>query len=179
VSSPVESAEKRARRHSRFGTAAALGGDERAYTALVAIALRDDPLPQRRRQRIDLQVSGGAFDAVDEAENVGDGEVAETRGERPAVLRTGLPGRGERVEQTVQRSILAEEEQLLLAAEVVIEVAGRQVGGGGDVPHAGGAEAPGAKHGRRGAHDVDAARLGAFRTAVRKVNHGSIVSESP
>jgi hypothetical protein len=122
---------------------------------------------------------GRPFDTIDETQDVRDGEVAEARREWAAILRAALAGGRQGVEQTIQRPVLAEEEQLLLAAEVVIQVPGRQVGGDRDVAHAGGAEAAGAKDRCRGAHDVDAARLGAFRTAVRKVNHGSIVSESP
>ena len=179
VSRPVESAEKRASGDGRYGAAATLRRDERADTALVPIALGDDPLTQRRRQGVDLEVSGGPFDAIDETEDVGDGELAKPRRERAAILGAGASRRCQGVEQTVQRPVLAEEQQLLLAAEVVIQVGGRQVGGDGDVAHAGGAEAAGPKDGCRGAHDVAATRLGAFRTAVRKVNHGSIVSESP
>ena len=178
VGSPVEGAEKRACGHGRLGTAAALHGDERAHPALVSIALGDDSLAKGSRQSVHLQMSGRAFDPVDEAQDVRDGEVAEPRGERPTILRASLACGGERVEQTVQRSILAEEQQLFLAAEVVIEVAGRQVRGDGNVPHARGAEAPSAKDGGRGAHDLHATRLGALRTAVRKVNHGSIVADS-
>jgi hypothetical protein len=174
VGGPVEGAEKRACGHGGPGTAAVLRGDERADTALVPIALGDDPHAKRRGERVHLQVRRGALDPVDEAEDVRDGEVAEPRGERPAISRARRPGGGERVEEAIERSILAEEEQLLLAAEVVIQIAGRQVGGGRDVPHAGGAEAAGAKHGGRGAHDVHATRLSTFRTAVRKVNHGSL-----
>jgi hypothetical protein len=177
VGRPVERAEKRAGGDGRFGAAAASRGDEGAHAALVAIALGDDSLPKRRRQGVDLEVSGGPFEAVDETEHVRDGEFAEARRERTPILRAGRARGGQGAEQAVERAVLAEEEQLLLAAEVVIQVARRQVGGDGDVPHAGGVEAAGAKHGGGGAHDVDAARLGAFRTAVRKMNHGSIVAE--
>jgi hypothetical protein len=177
VGGPVERAEKRPSSDGRFGAAAGGRGDEGAHATLVAIALGDDPLAQRRWQGVDLEVSGGPFEAVDETEHVRDGERAEARGERAPILRAGRARGGQRVEKAVQGAVLAEEEQLFLAAEVVIQVAGRQVSGDGDVAHAGGAEAAGAKHGGGGAHDVDAARLGAFRTAVRKLNHCSIVAE--
>jgi hypothetical protein len=177
VSRPVERAEKRAGGDGRLGAAAAFRGDERAHAALVAIALGDDPLAKRRWQGVDLEVSGGPFEAIDETEHVRDGELAEARRERPPILRAGPPRGGQGVEQAVERAVLAEEEQLLLAAEVVIQVARREIGSDGDVAHAGGAEAAGAKDGGGGAHDVDAARLGAFRTTVRKVNHRSIVAE--
>ena len=51
------------------------------------------------------------------------------------------PRRGERGEQTVERAVLAEKQDLVLAAEVVVQVAGREVGGDRDVAHAGGGEA--------------------------------------
>jgi hypothetical protein len=54
----------------------------------------------------------------------------------------------------------------------------RQVGGDRDVAHAGGGEAAGPKHPRRGAHDLDAAGVRPFRTTVRRMNHGSSLSES-
>jgi hypothetical protein len=179
VSRPVERAEKRAGGDGRFGAAAAFGRDEGAHAALVAIAFGDDPIAKRRRQGVDLEVSGGPFETIDQAEHVRDGQLAKARRERTPILRAGRARGGQSVEQAVQRAVLAEEEQLLLAAEVVIQVAGRQVGGDGDVAHAGGAEAAVAKDGSGGAHDVDAARLGAFRTTVRKVNHGSIVADAP
>ena len=174
---PVERAEKGPGGDGRFGAAAARRGDEGAHSALVAIALGNDPVAKWRRQGVDFEVSGGAFEAIDETEHVRDGEPAEARRERTPILRAGRARGGQGVEQAVQRAVLTEVEQLLLAAEVVIQVAGRQVGGDSDVAHAGGVEAVGAKHGGGGAHDVDAARFGAFRTAVRKVNHRSIVAE--
>jgi hypothetical protein len=177
VGRPVERAEKRAGGDGRFGAAAAFRRDEGANAALVAIALGDDPLAERWRQSVDLEVSGGPFETIDETQHVRDGELAETHRQRTPILRAGGPRGGQGVEQPVQRAVLAEEEQLLLAAEVVIQVARRQVGGDGDVAHAGGAEAAGAKDGGGGAHDVDAACIGAFRTTVRKVNHGSILAK--
>ena len=177
MSRPVERAEKRAGGDGRFGAAAAFRGDERAHATLVAIALGDDPLAKRRRQGVDLEVSGRPFETIDKTQHVRDGELAEARRKRPPILRAGPARGGQGVEQAVERAVLAEEQQLLLAAEVVIEVARREIGGDGDVAHAGGAEAAGAKDGGGSAHDVDAARLGAFRTTVRKVNHRSIVAE--
>ena len=174
---PVERAEKGASGDGRFGAAAACRCDEGTHAALIAIAFGDDPLAKRRRQGVDLEVSGGRFEAIDETEHVRDRELAEACREWTPILRAGRACGGEGVEQAVERAVLAEEEQLLLAAEVVIQVARRQVGCDGDVAHAGGVEAAGAKHGGGGAHDIDAARLGAFRTAVRKVNHCSIVAE--
>ena len=83
-------------------------------------------------------------------------QIVQAIGQRPAVASR----RGERGEQAVERSVLAEEEQLVLAAEVVIQVAGREIGGDRDVAHAGGGEPARAEHARRGAHDLDAAHVG-------------------
>ena len=95
---PIEGAEKGPRRHSGLGAAAALLRDQRPNTALVAIALGDDPLAEARREGVDLQMRPGAFDFVDQAEDVGDRELADARGEGLSIL----PGAGERREQAIQ-----------------------------------------------------------------------------
>jgi hypothetical protein len=82
----------------------------------------------------------------------------------------------QRLEQPIERSILAEEEDLLLAAEIVIEIARRQIRRRRDVAHAGGREPPGAEDTGRGAHDLDATGIGTDRTPVRKPNHRSILA---
>ena len=110
VCGPIEGAEKRARRDRRVDAASAFGRDQRANAALVAIALRDDSLAQRRGQRVHLEMGGRTVEAVNEAQDVRNGKVAEPRGERPAILGAGQPGGGERVEEAVQGSILAEEQ---------------------------------------------------------------------
>ena len=179
VGGPVERAEKGAGRDRRVGgaqqPAADAVGNHGAHAALVAIALGDDPRPQRRRQRIDLEMRRRPLHLVEQAEDVCGGEAAQPVGERPAIAAR----RRERREHPLERLILAEEQQFVLAAEVVIQVAGREVGGGGDVAHSGGGEAAGAEHLRRGAHDCDPAGIGPFRTAVRKVNHCSILVQLP
>ncbi len=142
-------------------------------TALVAIALAHDARAQAGRERVDFHVRRRSFDLVHEAPDVRHRHLAQARGERPRFAARG----GQRVEQPIERAVLAEEEQLVLAAEVVIQVAGRQIGGDGDVAHAGRGEAAGAEHAGGGAHDLHAARIGAFQTAVRKVNHGSILAD--
>ena len=96
---------------------------------------------------------------------------------QPGAQRSAAgPRRGERLEQAIQRAVLTEEEDLVLAAEVVIQVAGREGGGVGDLPHARGGEAARAEDARRRPHDFDAPGVGPHRTAVRKVNHGSILA---
>ena len=75
----------------------------------------------------------GAFHAVDQAEHVGLRQSAEPVGHRRTVPARG----GERAEQPIERAILAEEEDFVLAAEIVVEIARREVGGHGDVAHPG------------------------------------------
>ena len=181
---PVERAEKRPGRDGRVGrpqqAAPDAIGDERPHAALVPIPLGDDARPQARREGIDLEVRAGPLDLVEEAEDVRDGHVAQPGGQRSAAG----PRRGERLEQAIQRAVLTEEEDLVLAAEVVVEVSRREIGGDGDVAHAGGRVAAIAEDPRRGPQDADAAVLraaggapgtGADRTAVRRMNHCSIV----
>lgn len=113
------------------------------------------------------------FDLGDQAEDVADREIAQPFRQRTLVaLRIGQRG-----EQPVERAILAEEEDFVLAAEVVIQVRGREIGGDGDVAHPGGGEATVAEDLRRRAQDADAAGVGADRTAVRKLNHRSILHQ--
>ena len=182
VGGPVERAEERARRDRRVGVlelaAPDAVADEGTHAAFVAVALGDDGRAHPGRQRRHFQVRGRSLDLVDQTEDMGDGEVVQSIGERPA----DAPRRGERLEQLVERLILAEEEELVLAAEVVIQVAGREVGRDGDVAHAGRGEAVRAERPRGGPEDLDAPRVGApqaDRTAVRKLNHRSILARSP
>ncbi len=83
---PVEGAEKRTRRHRRLDAAVALAGDQRPHAAFVAIAFGDDALSKARRERVDFQVRRRAFDAVDQTQHMGDGELAKTDRKRPLIL---------------------------------------------------------------------------------------------
>ena len=174
---PVQGTEKRARRDRRIARGERAPGDagrdERAHAALVAVALGDDDRAALRRQRVDLEMRRRSFDFGDQAQRVTNGELAQPIRQRPAIALGG----GEGGEQAIQRPVLAEEQDFVLAAKVVIEVRGRQIGGDGDIAHAGGGEATAAEDLRRGAQDVDAPRLGADRTTVRKLNHGSILAD--
>jgi len=160
VRGPVERAEKRTGRDGRVGrpqqAAPDAIGDERPHAALVPIPLGDDARPQARREGIDLEVRARPLDLVEQTEDVRDGHVAQPRTERSAAG----PRRGERVEQAIQRAVLTEEEDLVLAAEVVIQVAGREGRGVGDLPHARGGEAARAEDARRRPHDLDAPGVG-------------------
>jgi hypothetical protein len=175
---PVQRAEKGARRDRgvarRERPPGDAGRDQGADAALVAVAFGDDDRAALRRQRIHLEVRRRAFDFGDQTERVPHGELAQSIRQRPAgvALRGGQGG-----EQPIQRSVLTEEEDLVLAAEVVIEVGRRQIGGDGDVAHPGGGEAAAAEDLRRGAEDVHAPALGPNRTTVRKLNHRSILAD--
>jgi hypothetical protein len=89
---------------------------------------------------------------------VGHGQLLQPFGERAAALARAR----ECQEEAIERSILTEEEDLVLAAEVVIEVAGRQVGGHGDFAHAGGGEATRTENTTGGAHDAEPSAVGAL-----------------
>ncbi len=81
---------------------------------------------------------------------------------QPGPHRRGRSASGrERIEQPIERAVLAKVEQLVLAFEVVIQVAGREVGRGRDVAHPRRRKSDGPEGPRRGAKDVEAARVGA------------------
>ena len=158
---PVQRAEKGAGGDRRIGraqgAAADAVGDHRAHAALVAIPLGDDEAAEGRRQGVDLEMRRGALHLVEQAEDVRRGELAQAIGERPA----RAADRGQRRQQPIERPVLAEEEDFVLAAEVVIQVAGRQVRGHRDVAHAGGSKPVRPEDARRRAHDLEPAGVGA------------------
>ncbi len=163
---PVERAEEGAGHDGRVAGAQNSGtdaaGDERADAALVAVALGDDGRAQPRGQRVHLEVRGRSLDLVEQAPDVGAGE-----GAQPGVERgVAAAGVGERGEQPVERAVLAEVQNLVLAPEVVVQVPGREVGGLGDVAHAGVGESAGAEDPRGGPEDRDAPLVGAAAGAV-------------
>src|SRR5205809_3323128 len=135
---PVERAEKRARRHRRVDgpelSAPNAVDDERADASLVPIALGDDGGAVGGRQGIHLEMRGRTLDIIEQTEDVRRRERPETVGQRTG----SLARRSERRQQSIERPVLAEEENLVLAAEVVIEVAWRQVCRDGDLAHPGG-----------------------------------------
>ena len=161
VGGPVERAEERACGDGRVGraeiAAANAGGDQRAHAAFVPIAFGDDGRAEADGERIDLEVRRRSVDVVDQAEDVGDGKAVEARGQRAARGSCA----GERGEQPIERPVLTEEENLVLAPEVGVQVAGRQIRGDCDVAHAGGGEASGAEDAGGGAQDRETARVGA------------------
>ena len=60
-------------------------------------------------------------------------------------------------DQAIESDVLAEEKNFVLALEIIVEIGGREVGGGGDVAHAGFGEACDAKLFSCGAEDFQAA----------------------
>ena len=157
---PVERAEKGARCDERIGRREhAVAGtlrNQSAHAALVAIALGDDERTQALGKRVDFEVRRGPFDFVHEREDVRLGERAQAVVQRTRVA----PRAAERGQELVERAVLAEVEELVLAAEVVIEVAGREVRRVGDLAHAGGGEAARAEEARRRAEDLEAPGIG-------------------
>jgi hypothetical protein len=157
---PVEGAEKSARgdvgvRCGERAFADAVS-DEGADAALVAIPLGDDERSKPAGQGIHFEMCGGALDVVEQAQNVGFRELPDAVRQRTI----GAPGFREGCRQFLERPILAEIQQLVLAAEVVIQVRRRQVRGLGDVAHAGCREAARAEHRRRRLQDAETPRIG-------------------
>jgi hypothetical protein len=158
---PIEGTEKGARGDggvSRCQLAPPdAGGDERPDAALVSIALGHDQRAQPGRERIHLEVRGGPFHLIENAKHMGDGQGSEPPGQRAAARA----GECRRRQQAIQRSILAEEEDLVLPREVVVEVSGRKIGGDRNIAHPGGGESPRPEDVSGGAEDLDAATVGA------------------
>ena len=134
---------------------------ERAHAALVAIALGDDRRAQRGGSASISRCAADPSTSSTRQRTCATASARSRAGERAA----GALRRGERGEHPIERAILAEEEHLVLAAEVVVQVAGREIRGDGDVAHPGGGEAARAEHARRRAQDGDAAGV---RRAVER-----------
>ncbi len=179
VRRPVQRAQVRARGDARIGRdERALPdavGDERPDAAFVAIPLGDDQRAKPSGEGVHFEVGSGSLDFVEQAEDVPFGELPQAIGQR-TVTAARL---GERGQQFLERPVLAEVEQFVLAAEVVIEVGRGQVGGDGDVAHAGGREAACAEDAGRRLEDADPPGVGPTRTTVRKLNHRSILQPNP
>ena len=126
-----------------------------AQRPLVPVPLADDADAKGRGEPLDLEVSGRALHLVEHGEHMRDQNSAQPLtgvGHRPA-------GLGDALEHAIQRPVLAVEQDLVLALEVVVEVGGRQVGRHRDVAHAGAREAALAEDRRGRAQDGVAARI--------------------
>jgi len=88
--------------------------------------------------------------------------AADTAGyERADAMFVAIPfGHDERTEAAGEGVDLTEKQQLVLTAKVVVEVARRQVGFDGNLAHAGGCEAPGAKDTSGRSQNAHAAGIG-------------------
>ena len=161
VRRPVQRAQERAGGDGRVGSAQGARAnalrDEGTDAAFVAIALGHDLRAQVRRQRVDFEMGSRSLDVVDQAQHVALGEIVQAIRQGPPVA----PGGGERGDQPIERAVLAEEEELVLALKVVIEVAVREIGGDRDIAHAGARKAAGAEDLGGGAQDLDAPGIGA------------------
>lgn len=168
VGRPIEGAEKSARGDDRIGrrerAAADAAGYERADAVFVAVSFGHDERAEPAGEGVDLEVRGGAFDLVQETQHVRLRELTKSGDER-TIASARL---GERREQVIERSILAEKQQLVLAAKVVVEVARRQVGFYSDLAHAGRRKASGAKDASGRSQNADASGIGTPRPAVRR-----------
>ena len=99
----------------------------------------------------------GPFDIVDQTEDVGHGEGVE-----PLRQRAARPPRPvKRREESIERTPLTKEQQLLFAFEVVIQIPGRQVCSGRDIAHTGRGEPDGTERPGGGTQDLEAPRVSA------------------
>ena len=98
-------------------------------------------------------MSGGAFYFVVDAMQMKADDCVEffARGLRSCPTRFFEIG-----DQAVEGVVLTEEEDFVFAAEVVVEIGGGEVGGGGDFAHAGFGEAANAEFASGGAEDFEA-----------------------
>jgi hypothetical protein len=161
VRGPVQRAEKGARGDGRIvgaeDAAADAARDERAHAALVSIPFRDDPRAQAAGERVHLEMGGGTLHFVHQTEHMRLRQLAQAAGQRAVGALRG----GQRGQQVVQRAVLAEEEQLVLPAEVVVEVGGGKIGRDRDLAHPRSGEAAGPEDARGGTEDLHAPGIGA------------------
>ena len=99
-------------------------------------------------------MGGGAFYFVENAVQMKVDDCIEFFACRLASDATSLFQVGD---QAVECVVLAEEENFVFAAEIVVKIGGGQVGGGGDFAHAGLGEAAGAEFAAGGSKDFEAA----------------------
>src|SRR5260370_18998597 len=102
-------------------------------------------------------MGGGALDFVEHAVEMEEDDCAEffgcgSRSHAASFLEIG--------DQGIEGVVLAEEEDFVFASEIVVEVGGGEVSGGGDFAHAGFGEAAGAEFAAGGAQNFEAAGEG-------------------
>src|SRR6266850_2552443 len=123
--------ERRITRHELSGAGAC--DNELTHTLFVAITFYDQGPLQARRQSAGQEMRGRSFDFVEDAAQMGDDYQSELLGGAGSRAAGLLEGR----DQAVEGNILAEKKNFVFPLEVVVEIGGREVGGGGDVAHAG------------------------------------------
>ena len=143
------------------------GGDELAEALFVAVAFDKEAFLQMLWDGVRQEMRCGAFHLVEDAMQVEGNHGAEFIGRS----RFGAARFFETGNEAVQRTVLAEEEEFVFATEIVVEIGGGEVGGGGDFAHAGFGEAACAEFPAGGAEDFQAAGLVAALQA--KGAHGS------
>ena len=102
------------------GAAAEAGRDQAANAPLVPVAFGDNDAAQPGRERIHFEMCRRSLDVGDQTEHVAGGQRPQALDDRAAVRRD----RAQRREQAIERLVLTEEQELVLPAEVMIEVAG-------------------------------------------------------
>src|SRR6266850_4664255 len=156
ANAPVQGSKDRARGESWIAghelAGAGAGDDELTHTLFVTIAFHDQGALQTRRQGAGQEMRRRAFDFVEDAAQMGDDYQAESLGGAGPQAAGLLEGR----EHAVEGNILAEEKNFVFPLEVVVKVGGREVGGGGDVAHAGFGKATDAELFSSGTQDFQA-----------------------
>ena len=120
----------------------------------VTVALCEQAFLEMVGDRVGQKVRGGAFDFIEYAMQV----EGDYRAELFSRVRFCATSFIQIRDQAIKGVVLAKEEDFVFAVEVVVEVGGGEVGGGGDFAHAGFGEAAGAEFAAGGAEDFEAAR---------------------
>lgn len=154
---PVEGPEDGARGESGIAghefPGAGTCGDQLAHAFFVTIAFQDKTLLQAGRESAGQEMGGGAFDFVEDTAQMRNDDQAQ-------FFRSGGFGTARLLksgEEAIESDVLAEEKNFVLTLKIIVEISGGEVGGGGDVAHAGFGEAGGAKSFSGGAKDFQAA----------------------
>ena len=157
---PVECAQKRPGGDRRVGlrqfAAPDAGRDQRTDGAFVAIAPGDHRGAPPGGQGVELEVRRRPLYLFDQTAHVIGSQRAQPRRHRSLAA----PGGGGVGQEAIERAVLAEIENLVLAAEVVVKVGGGEVRGHRDIPHASSGKAHRLEHPGGGGEDRGAPRLG-------------------
>src|ERR1700740_1163313 len=122
------------------------------------------------RNRVGQEVRGGAFDFVEDAMQVKGDDGAEFF----ACGGLGASSLFEISDQAIESAVLAEKEDFIFAAEIVVKVSRGEISGGRDFAHARLGKAAGAKFAAGGAKDFESARFVA--TLQAGATHGNSIA---